>query len=151
MAIDETAGSKAVITLRHLAEKWHEVPVSRLERLSTRDLMALPDEKLLACWEGARAETCDGLSGLVMRGWYHTLYAPWVPGKKILEVGPGIGIDGVTFASAGASITFADISQTNLDVVSRIFALKGLHAPHCLRVQNFDDFDRLDCDYDAVF
>jgi SAM-dependent methyltransferase len=150
MAMDEIAG-KAVITLRDLAEKWHEVPVSRLERLSTRDLVTMTDENLLACWEAARAETSDDLRGLSLRGWYHILYAPWVSGKKILEVGPGIGIDGVIFASAGGSITFADISQTNLDVVSRIFALKSLRAPQCLHVQNFDDFDRLDCDYDAVF
>ena len=135
MAIDETAGGKALITLRNLAEKWHEVPVSRLERLSTRDLMAMPDEKLLACWERARAETCDDLRGLGLRGWYHTLYAPWVPGKKILEVGPGLGIDGVAFATVGASMSFADISRTNLDVVHRVFDLKGLTATAWLHVR----------------
>jgi SAM-dependent methyltransferase len=119
--------------------------------MSTRTLLEMPDAELLACWERARAETCDGLIGLGLRGWYHAIYRPWVLDRKILEVGPGIGIDGVAFALAGASMSFADISPTNLNVVSRVFGLKGLRAPHCLHVQNLDDFDRLDCDYDAVF
>ena len=76
---------------------------------------------------------------------------PGCPGKKILEVGPGLGIDGVAFATVGASMSFADISRTNLDVVHRVFDLKGLTATAWLHVQDFEDFDRLDADYDAVF
>jgi 2-polyprenyl-3-methyl-5-hydroxy-6-metoxy-1,4-benzoquinol methylase len=109
-----------------LAEKWHDVPASRLERTSTRDLAAATDEDALAVWERARADTSEGIRGLKLRGWFYAVYEPWAAGKKILEVGPGLGIDGVALARAGATMTFVDVSATNLEVVGRVFSLKGL-------------------------
>jgi len=133
-----------------LADKWHEVPASRLARTSTREFAACSDEETLAAWECSRAETSDGMRGLKLRGWFHAVYGAWVAGKKILEVGPGLGIDGVAMASAGARMTFVDIVSTNLDVVRRIFSLKGLGRPDSLHLQHVAQLDTLATDYDAV-
>jgi 2-polyprenyl-3-methyl-5-hydroxy-6-metoxy-1,4-benzoquinol methylase len=133
-----------------LADKWHEVPVSRLDRTSTRSLASSGDEEVLAVWERARAETSDGLRGLKLRGWFHAIYGPWAAGKKILEVGPGLGIDGVALASAGARMTFVDVASPNLELVQRIFALKGLDRPESVHLKQVAQLDTLDADYDAV-
>jgi SAM-dependent methyltransferase len=133
-----------------LADKWHEVPASRLDRASTRSLGSSSDEEALAAWERARAETSDGLHGLKLRGWFHMLYGPWAAGKKILEVGPGLGIDGVALASAGAAMTFVDVAPSNLDLVRRVFTLKGLGRPDVLHLRHVAQLDDLPADYDAV-
>jgi 2-polyprenyl-3-methyl-5-hydroxy-6-metoxy-1,4-benzoquinol methylase len=133
-----------------LADKWHEVPASRLDRTSTRLLVSSSDDEALAAWERSRAETSDGIRGLKLRGWFHTVYGPWAAGKKILEVGPGLGIDGVAMASAGARMTFVDVVSSNLELVQRIFSLKGLGRPESLHLQHVAQLDGLATDYDAV-
>jgi SAM-dependent methyltransferase len=133
-----------------LAEKWHEVPASRLERTSTRVLASATDDEALAVWERARTDTTDGIAGLRLRGWFHAVYGPWAAGKKILEVGPGLGIDGVALACAGATMTFVDVSATNLELVLRVFSLKGLGRPELLHLQHVQQLDDLATDYDAV-
>jgi len=137
--------------LDRLARKWHEIPGTRLERISTRTLLDLGDQEFLEYWERARADTSDGLRGLGVRGWYHAIYDPWVTGRNILEVGPGIGIDGVRFARAGATMTYVDVSESNLQVVARVSRLMGLPAPCVLHLVDVAALDRLDTDYDAVF
>ncbi len=138
-------------TLRRLAEKWHEVPTRRLDRTSTKDLLKTTDSELLDEWEAARRDTSDGLHGFRVRGWYHVLYGPWASGKKILEVGPGLGIDGVFFAQMGARMTFVDVSQPNLDVLRRIWTLKGLAQADFVLLDKVERLNTLDDDYDAVF
>jgi 2-polyprenyl-3-methyl-5-hydroxy-6-metoxy-1,4-benzoquinol methylase len=133
-----------------LAGKWHEVPASRLDRTSTRGLLSASDEDALSAWERARAETSDGIRGLQLRGWFHTVYGPWLAGKKVVEVGPGLGIDGVAMARAGATVTFVDVVATNLELVQRIFAIKGLARPDTLHLQHVSQLDGLAADYDAV-
>jgi len=53
--------------LDRLARKWHEIPATRLERMSTRTLLDLGDQGFLEYWERARADTSDGLRGLGVR------------------------------------------------------------------------------------
>ena len=36
------------------------------------------------------------------RGWFHRLYADTFRGRDVIEVGSGLGIDGVHFLSQGA-------------------------------------------------
>lgn len=47
-------------------------------------------------------------------------------GKKVLDVGCGIGTDGALFASYGASYTGVDLSQASLDLAKRRFQVFGL-------------------------
>lgn len=62
-------------------------------------------------------------------------YAPWMPtvmefakhaGKKVLEVGAGMGTDLAQFAKSGADCTDIDLSAGHLALAQRNFALRGL-------------------------
>jgi len=48
-------------------------------------------------------------------------------GKKVLEVGCGIGTDAVNFARAGALYTGVELSQASLDLAKKRFEIFGLH------------------------
>lgn len=56
-------------------------------------------------------------------------------GRRLLEVGCGIGTDLVRFARGGARCTGIDLSQTAIDLARRNFALNNLSAEE-LRVAN---------------
>lgn len=47
-------------------------------------------------------------------------------GKKLLEVGCGLGTDLLQFARGGAIVTGVDLSSTSIDLVRKRFALYGL-------------------------
>ena len=54
-------------------------------------------------------------------------FAAW-SGRRVLEIGCGIGTDGVQFARAGANYTGVDVSEVSLDLARRAFAAFGLPA-----------------------
>jgi 2-polyprenyl-3-methyl-5-hydroxy-6-metoxy-1,4-benzoquinol methylase len=131
-----------------LRAKWVEVPVTNEEILSTEKLLALPDNELLAKWEKSRKEITTG-SEWDHRGWYHTLYAESMRGKKVMDVGSGFAVDSITFAQHGARLTFVDLVETNLKVLQRLCGILGLEA----RFHHFQDLsslNTLDSDYDVI-
>ncbi len=132
-----------------LREKWTEIPTSNLGRQSTVDLLELSDQELLAEWEHSRERTSSG-PYFNIRGWYHTLYADSLRGKKLLEVGSGFGVDGITFAQRGARVTFVDLAESNLKIVQRLCSILGLKEVNFLLMEDVESLCVLDTDYDVI-
>ena len=132
--------------IKELTAKWHEIPTSALGRGSSKDATNRSDPELLAWWNELQAEM---LGSLAYR-WIVEVYRDFVRGKNILEVGPGSGVIGITFAEAGAAMTFADVVPSNLEMIRRVCALKALNAGF-LHIEQFNDPAKLADDYDAIF
>jgi SAM-dependent methyltransferase len=62
-------------------------------------------------------------------------------GKRVLEIGCGIGTDGVNFARAGAIYSAIELSEASLALTKRRFELYGLEAN--LVLGNAEQLDRL--------
>lgn len=132
-----------------LRQKWHEVP-SASERFTTKQLLDLADEQLLEWWTKARLEATTG-PAFNIRGWYHLLYKDILQGKKVLDVGSGLGFDGITFAQSGAHITFVDIVESNLMILRRLCRLLNLtHVDFCY-MENIDSLANLPVDYEVIW
>ncbi len=132
-----------------LRKKWHEVPAGN-SRLMTRQLLDLPDKELLELWERVRAGDTTG-AAFGRRGWYHTIYGDVLRGKRVMDFGCGLGIDGITFAQHGARITLIDIVESNLSVVQRLCKLLGLQNVDFFYMENLDSLSRLEADYDVIW
>ena len=70
-------------------------------------------------------------------------------GKRVLEVGCGIGTDLVRIARAGGSVTGVDLAETSIDLAKRNFAAQGL--PADLRVMNGEELEFSDDAFDVVY
>jgi 2-polyprenyl-3-methyl-5-hydroxy-6-metoxy-1,4-benzoquinol methylase len=119
-----TGGSRVFKILR---KKWVEVPFGELGRRNTSDLLTLSDDRLRSVWEEALRDASAG-GAYSVRGWYHDLYADVLRYKNVLDVGSGLGFDGITFARCGAKLTFLDIVESNLEVVARLCRLFDVEA-----------------------
>jgi hypothetical protein len=83
--------------------------------------------------------------------WYQTLYRDFIRGKAVLEIGSGLGFDGIFFLEEGAKQwTFCDIAKANLHVVGRVCEQLGVHGDLIFIDDNFDCFDKLGM-YDVVW
>lgn len=126
-----------------LREKWGEIPATLQESIQSSELVNWKDEELLNFWSQCRR--ASSIWGV--RGWYQEMYAGRLAGANVLDVGCGLGIDGMHFAKHGARLTFADIVQENLRVVERVCKLNGV----CASFHYIDDFfryrfsDKFDC------
>jgi len=135
--------------LARYREKWREAPRgSDMDgRVFSTDLLALGDVELQAAWQAMAARRYAGEIG-----WLGPLYADFFRGKQVLELGSGLGFDGLRFAEAGASWTFADIVPDNLAVIRRMAGLKGLDARVRFHLIGDDlSFTSLGDDYDAIW
>lgn len=137
------------VSFDRLREKWLEVPAGPV-RARAQDLLALSDEALLAFWKKARAEATTG-SFYRVRGWYHALYKDVFRGKKVLDVGCGLGMDGLTFAEHGAAMTLADIIRPNCDLVGRLARLLGLPHVATFYIEDIKSLSRLEPAYEVVW
>lgn len=70
-------------------------------------------------------------------------------GKKLLEVGCGVGIDLVRFARAGAIVTGIDLSTTAIDLARKNIEQNGLSADLC--VMNGEAMQFPDNSFDVVY
>ncbi len=135
--------------LHDYREKWREAPRGSDTdgRIFSTDLLKLSDADLAAAWDEMAARRYAGEIG-----WVGPLYFDTFRGRNVIELGSGLGFDGLRFASHGAHWTFADIVPDNLAIIRRIASLKGLDAN--VRFHLIDDdlsFDDLPRDFDAIW
>ncbi len=134
-----------------LRERWKTIPFTADNRAQAPHLIAADDADLLLQWEKARKATVEENRLNYMRGWFQLLYRDWCRGRKIVDIGCGLGINGIHFAENGASVTFVDIVECNVELVRRICRLKGIEKScSFLVMRDVDDLMKLDRDYDAV-
>ncbi len=145
-----SADSSGAALFAVLREKWCEVPAGLTGRRKTADLLKLDDEKLAALWDESHRESTTG-SGYAARGWYHELYADVLRGRKVLDVGSGFGLDGISFARAGARMTFLDIAPTNLDVLRRLCRILHIENADFVYLEDLRSIDRLPMDFDVIW
>ncbi len=70
-------------------------------------------------------------------------------GKKVLEIGCGVGIDSLQFARAGAELTAVDLTPNAILFAKRNIELHGLHATFINA--NAESLDLPDDHFDAVY
>lgn len=70
-------------------------------------------------------------------------------GKRVLEVGVGLGSDFVRFARAGAALSGIDLTEAAVEAVRRRLALEGLAAD--LRVADAESLPYADRSFDLVY
>jgi hypothetical protein len=87
-----------------LRRKWSTVPAGLAGRRGTSDLKDAPDDELRDLWLTAHREATTG-EGFEVRGSYQALYRDLLRGQKVLEIGSGMGLDGIEFARHGARMT----------------------------------------------
>jgi 2-polyprenyl-3-methyl-5-hydroxy-6-metoxy-1,4-benzoquinol methylase len=132
-----------------LRQKWSEVPAGNA-RLATEDLLDLPDKELLTKWTAVRKEATTG-EAFDVRGWYHALYNDSLKNKRVMDVGSGLGIDGITFAQSGAQITFVDIVESNISLLKRICGLLDLSNVDFHYMEDINSLSTLPTDYDVIW
>lgn len=134
--------------LKVLQPKWSTVPAGNV-RISTKDLAKMNDDELIKFWTKTRDDATKG-EGFFSRGWYHALYTPIFTQKKVLDVGCGLGIDGITFAQSGAKVTFLDIIESNVRLVERLCKLLNVTGVDFCHLENSNSLDSKG-EYDFVW
>lgn len=128
-------------------EKWSELPAGSdaSERRFSADLMSLSTHELLRYWSKEYDESAE------LRSWYRELYAPLFKGKRILEIGSGMGYDGIHFLKQGAHWHFSDIVEGNQALLSRLCSAMGLAPLGFLTIDALSAFDALSNNFDYVW
>jgi predicted O-methyltransferase YrrM len=154
MSIQDVAGQFSLdhgrLVFDLLRQKWGTIPSGLAERTRSDVLLCLNDRELTDYWEGVRAETSIG-AGFPVRGWYHKLYADVFAGRRVLEIGSGMGIDGIHFIRNGASWYFADIVCSNLTLIKRILAAFDLPYEGMKWIEDLKSFDEIPADFDFIY
>lgn len=70
-------------------------------------------------------------------------------GKRVLEIGCGLGTDGAQFARAGASYTGVDLTQAAVGLARRRFELFGLEGD--FQTADAENLDFADASFDLVY
>ena len=90
------------------------------------------------------------------RGWEHERYQEMFEGKNVVEIGSGLGYDGITYSQTANTYTFCDINEDQLNTVKRVSTLfnKGSFSPVYISNSNHSYQlieDPLNHDYKTMF
>jgi SAM-dependent methyltransferase len=133
-------------TLDLLSEKWKEVPggEDQSSRIFSNSLLDLSDSEFIDYWD------CEFEKAKEFRLWYFSLYRDFLQGKKVLEIGSGLGFDAVYYSQLGAKWVCSDIAPSNILSIQRIAKLKGA-AIETVVIQSLSSLESLDDDFDVIW
>ncbi len=123
-----------------LREKWRELPYESEGggRIFSDELLLLSRTALFEKWRKFYDRRVE------LDRWYQILYKDFLRDKAVLEIGSGLGLDGVMFLQQGVKRwTFCDITKSNLQVVQRVCEHLGLNADFVFIDDDFSCFDKL--------
>jgi SAM-dependent methyltransferase len=118
----------SVPTFAARRKAWSSPPVDDIGYLPAEELLAMDDDQFGAIIQQAVINRYSG-----WRNWrehWTNLLTRWdiTQGKRILDYGCGIGLEGLILAKRN-DVFLADISDGNLKVAKRAFALNGHDEP----------------------
>ena len=132
-----------------LRVKWREVPAGA-HRYDTVKLLAMTPVGLVDFWEDRRRDATTG-DAYSVRGWYHDLYKKVFRGMSVLDLGSGLGLDGITYAQAGARVTFADIVVENLEILQRLCTEFGIADARFIHLEELSSTASLPGPFDVIY
>ena len=132
-----------------LAKKWCFVPAGPRAWLNTKKAYKKTPMELAKAWERSFEWYTTG-PNYAQRGWYHKEYSPQLAGKKIIDIGSGLAVDTIKWARDGAQVTFLDVVETNLEVITRLSKYFGFKAEF-LHLKHLEDLKHLPYDFDFAF
>ena len=125
------------------SKRWGVIPCSKTERINSGDVLEYNNEKLLNYYYEVTSQDDS------YRGWYRNKYASLVNNKKVLDLGCGLGRDGIFFLENQANVTFADINLNNILLVEKICKAKNLKSEYKY-LKSYSDFEDL-IKFDYIF
>src|SRR6516164_4759761 len=127
-----------------LQEMWREI---QGEKVKSEQLLALNADQLSETWHRHFAEH----QASELRRWYLMLYREFMQGKSILELGSGLGFDGIFFLQNGCTKwTFSDIVVENLEIIKSVCKSKSHQYDFVLINSDLQCFDDLGM-FDAIW
>jgi SAM-dependent methyltransferase len=135
------------LDFKSLRDKWHEVP-QQGGRVFSDDLLRLDRSKLLQRW----GEYFSSYKRSESDCWYQILYREFMRGKSVLEIGSGLGFDGILRLqeSLVRSWTFCDIAEINLQLVHAVCSELGVSGNLVYIDDEFKCFDKLEM-FDVIW
>jgi predicted nicotinamide N-methyase len=76
-----------------------------------------------------------------VRGWYQAVYSDIFRGRRVLEIGSGMGIDGIHFIREGAIWHFTDILPSNLTLIRRTLGAFNLDCEGMTLIESLASLD----------
>lgn len=107
-------------------EAWSSPPVDDVGYIPSAEMLAMSDEEFVTLMDAFWKNRYLGWRN--HEGRWVTLFgmhAGGITGKRILDYGCGVGMEGATYASLDNEVWLADIAPENLRVAERLFALYG--------------------------
>jgi len=106
---------------------WSQPPVDDLGYFKSEDMLAWSDFRLMDAIEGMRRARYEGSRN--HGGLWRKLMGLDLTGRTVLEYGCGVGMEAAELAGAGNNVVIADISESNMDLATRVMALTGAGRP----------------------